>query len=168
MWERKDRLCRFSYLQLLDRMKIIWTYISSHGRCHCKCLLISKQYRFILFKIVHLNMDTNNFIKGLPHDSAVKNVPVTQNTQEMEIRSLGWEDPLKVVMATLSSILAWRIPWTEEPGRLQPIGLQSQTRVKWLRTHAGNSIKKEDLNIYVKIRHQHATCLYQILHHFNC
>ena len=37
--------------------------------------------------------------------------------QEMQVRSLSWEDPLKKGMATHSSILAWRIPWTEEPGR---------------------------------------------------
>ena len=40
------------------------------------------------------------------------------------VRSLGWEDPLEKEMATHSSILAWKIPWTEEPGRLQSIGLQ--------------------------------------------
>ena len=40
------------------------------------------------------------------------------------VRSLGQEDPLEKEMATPSSILAWRIPWTEEPGRLQSIGLQ--------------------------------------------
>ena len=45
------------------------------------------------------------------------------------VLSLGWED-LEKGMATLSSILAWRIPWTEEPGRLQPIGLQSWTQLK--------------------------------------
>ena len=44
--------------------------------------------------------------------------------QEMQVPSLGWEDPLEKGMATHSSILAWRIPWTEEPGRLQSIGLQ--------------------------------------------
>ena len=41
-----------------------------------------------------------------------------QETQETQVRLLGWEDPLEEEMATLSSILAWRIPWTEEPGRL--------------------------------------------------
>ena len=46
----------------------------------------------------------------------VKNLPVMQETQ---VLSLGWEDPLEKRMATLSSILAWRIPWTGEPGRLQ-------------------------------------------------
>ena len=44
--------------------------------------------------------------------------------QETQIRFLGWEDPLEKEMATHSSILAWRIPWTEEPGRLQTMGSQ--------------------------------------------
>ena len=57
----------------------------------------------------------------------VKNLPATQESQEMWVRSLGWKDPLKEGMATHSFILAWRIPWTEEPGGLQPTGLQSQT-----------------------------------------
>ena len=43
------------------------------------------------------------------------------------IRSLGWEDPLEKDMATHFSILAWRIPWIEEPGELQSVRLQSQT-----------------------------------------
>ena len=51
----------------------------------------------------------------------VKNQPAMQETW---VRSLGWEDPLEEGMATHSSILAWRIPWTEEPGRLQSMGLQ--------------------------------------------
>ena len=44
--------------------------------------------------------------------------------QETRVRSLGREDPLEKEMATHSSILAWKIPWTVEPGRLQPMGLQ--------------------------------------------
>ena len=44
--------------------------------------------------------------------------------QETQVRSLGWEDPLEEEMATHSSILAWRIPWTKEPGRFQSTGLQ--------------------------------------------
>ena len=44
--------------------------------------------------------------------------------QETWVRSLGWEDPLEKGMATHSSILAWRIPWAEEPGRLQSMGSQ--------------------------------------------
>ena len=51
----------------------------------------------------------------------VKNLPVMQETW---VRSLGWEDALEKGMATHSSILAWRIPWTEEPGGLQSMGSQ--------------------------------------------
>ena len=51
----------------------------------------------------------------------IKNLPVVQETL---VRSLGQEDPLKKGMATLSSILAWRISWTEETGGLQSTGLQ--------------------------------------------
>ena len=51
----------------------------------------------------------------------VKNLPAMQETQ---VRSLGQEDPLEKRMATHSSILAWRIPWTEEPGGVQSIGLR--------------------------------------------
>ena len=60
----------------------------------------------------------------------VNNPPVMQEAQETRVQSLGWEDPLEKGMATYSSILAWRIPWTEEPGGLWPMGLQeSQTRL---------------------------------------
>ena len=51
----------------------------------------------------------------------VKNLPAMQETW---VRNLGWEDPLEKEMATHSSILAWRIPRTEEPGRLQSMGVQ--------------------------------------------
>ena len=44
--------------------------------------------------------------------------------QEIQVQSLDWEDPLEKGMASHSSILAWRIPWTEEPGGLQSMGLQ--------------------------------------------
>ena len=47
-----------------------------------------------------------------------------QETQETWVQSLGWEVPLEEGMATHSTILAWRIPWTEEPGRLQSKGSQ--------------------------------------------
>ena len=55
---------------------------------------------------------------GFPGGSLVKNPPVMQETQ---VQSLGQEDPLEKEMATHSSILAWRIQWTEEPGGLQSI-----------------------------------------------
>ena len=51
----------------------------------------------------------------------LKNLPTVWETQ---VQSLSWEDPLEKGIATHSSILAWRIPWTEEPGGLQSMGLQ--------------------------------------------
>ena len=56
----------------------------------------------------------------------VKNLPAVLETR---VRSLGQEDPLEKEMATHSSILAWRIPWTEEPGGLQSMGLKNRTRL---------------------------------------
>ena len=50
-----------------------------------------------------------------------------QETQETRVQSLGWEDSLEEGMATHSSILAWEIPWTEEPGGLQSMGSQNRT-----------------------------------------
>ena len=61
---------------------------------------------------------------GFPGGSIVKNLPAMQELQEMQVQSLGWEDPLEKGLATHSSILAWRIPWIEEPGGLQSMGSQ--------------------------------------------
>ena len=65
---------------------------------------------------------------------AVKNEPAVLETQESRVWSLSREDPLEEGVATHSSILAWRILWSEEPGGLQSLGLQSQTRMKGLST----------------------------------
>ena len=58
---------------------------------------------------------------GFPGGSVEKNLPTVQETQ---VRYLGWEDPLEESITTHSSILDWRIPWTEEPGGLQSMGSQ--------------------------------------------
>ena len=64
---------------------------------------------------------------GFPGGSVVKNLPAKQETQ---VQSLDEKDPLEKEMAIHSSILTWEIPWTEEPGGLQSVGLQkSQTRL---------------------------------------
>jgi len=62
---------------------------------------------------------------GFPGSSVVKNPPPTQETQEMQVQSLGWFGPLEREMATYSSVLAWRIPQTEETGGLQSTESQS-------------------------------------------
>ena len=54
-----------------------------------------------------------------PIHEVVKNLPAAQETQ---VQSLGWEDPLEKEMETHSSVFAWKIPWAEEPGGLQPMG----------------------------------------------
>ena len=56
-----------------------------------------------------------------PVAQMVRNLPAMQETW---VQSLGWEDPLEKEMAAHSSILAWKIPWTEEPDRLQSMGLR--------------------------------------------
>ena len=61
------------------------------------------------------------YIHKIPGGSVVKNLPAMQDTL---VRFLGQEDPLEKEMATHSNILAWRIPWTEEPGGLQSMGSQ--------------------------------------------
>ena len=71
----------------------------------------------ILYIHIHINM-------GFPGGSAVKNPPAKQELQELRFQSLGREDPPEEGMATHSSILAWRISWTEESGGLQSIGSQ--------------------------------------------
>ena len=75
-------------------------------------------------------MGTHRKHVGLHSGSVVKNLPAmqeTQETQEMRVQFLGWEDPLEEEMATYCSILAWRIPWTEEPGGLESLLTQSRT-----------------------------------------
>ena len=59
---------------------------------------------------------------GFPGGSVVKHRPAMQETQEMWVQSLGWEDPLEEGITTHSSILAWRISWKEEPDGLQFLG----------------------------------------------
>ena len=88
---------------------------------------------------------------------------------ETRVPSLGWEDPLEKEMATRSSILAWRIPWTQEPGGLQWMGLQSRTRLSDQHFHfhgkstfnflkSCHSIFHSDLTILHSHRQMHEGC----------
>ena len=72
----------------------------------------------------------------------VKNRPAMQETRD---RPLGWEDSLEKVMVIHSSILAWRIPWTEEPGRLQFMGLQ-RVGYNWATCNNGSDSKESACN----------------------
>ena len=85
----------------------------------------------------HLSPTTRNLLlptpwnSSFPSDLAVKNLPAIQ---EMWVQSLGGEDPLEDAMATHSSILAWRIPWAEEPGAYSPQGHKESDTTKHTHT----------------------------------
>ena len=83
------------------------------------CKLITTQV--LLFQ-ESLIIAMNQAKRGFPGGSVVKNPPA--NAGETWVRSLGRQDPLEKEMATHSSILGWKIPWTEEPGGLQSMGSQ--------------------------------------------
>ena len=63
--------------------------------------------------------------------------------KETQVQSLGWEDPLEEEMATHSSSLVWRIPWTEEPGRLQSMGLHYYYNK--YKKHAGSLLEPDSI-----------------------
>ena len=68
-------------------------------------------------KVMSLLFNTlSRFVGASLVPQTVKNLPAKQEIEETQVLSLDWEDPLEKGMATHSSILAWRIPWTEEPG----------------------------------------------------
>ena len=72
--------------------------------------------------IVFLSLSLS--LLGFPGGSEVNNLPAMQEPQKMRVQSLGREGPLEEDMASHSSILTWRIPWAEEPGGPESIGLQ--------------------------------------------
>ena len=81
--------------------------------------------------LVHLMLG-DTYLPSVLVAQTVKNLPAMW---ESWVGSLGQEDPLEKEMATHSSILAWEIPWTEEPSRLQFMGSQSQTLLKCITLH---------------------------------
>ena len=83
--------------------------LSNYSTCHL--------FPLSVYYSLHYN-------RGFPGISVVKNPPAKQ---EMPVRSLGQEDPLEKEKATHSSVLAWRIPWTEEPGGLQVHGVTKES-----------------------------------------
>ena len=90
----------------------------------------------IYLKVVEEWANTVVF-KDFPGGSAVKNLPAMQEPKETWVLSLDKEDPLEEEVATHSSILVWRVPWTEEPGEPQSIKSHSWTQLKWLSMHSG-------------------------------
>ena len=85
-----------------------WVHDAIQPPCPMSSLLLPSIFYFKLYQMI-------------------KNMPAMQ---EIWVRSLAWEDPLEKGIATHSSIFAWRIPWAEEPSRLQSMASQSRTRLR--------------------------------------
>ena len=99
---------------------MINTYTYTQILRYCVNLLYSKRINLIWWKKFTM-IEINRINHVCLVAQSVKNPPAMQETR---LRSLGQEDPLEKEMATHPSILAWRIPWTEEPGRLHSVGSQ--------------------------------------------
>ena len=99
-----------SFLQYHSHSEATW-----HSPSPSPCSAFSGFFPFSFFYLIYC------IIWASLVTQTVKNLPAMQ---EMWVRSLGWEDPLENEMATHSSVLAWEIPWTEEPGGLPCLGSQ--------------------------------------------
>ena len=118
--------------------KMVWYHLLNQNLwlLHWRICILANVPRWVLYTLKHF-IHFNIFFSGriwerdqFQHKKnqraslvaqMVKHLP---EMQETGVWSLGWEDPLEKEMATHSSILAWKIPWTEEPGRLQSMGSQ--------------------------------------------
>ena len=89
---------------------------TDHGVAKSRTQLSNKYFHFLRKMVLRKTLSGASLVAQL-----VKNLPAMQETW---VRFLGQDDPLEKEMATHSSILAWRIPWTEEPGGLQSVGSQ--------------------------------------------
>ena len=83
--------------------------------------------------LISISLITN---ESFPSGSAVNNLPTTQETQERWVQSLDRDDFMEEGMTTYSSVLAGKIPWTEEPGSLQSMGCKESDKTEGACTHA--------------------------------
>ena len=131
-WESGVGRCRLLHLEWINKEVLTYStgnytqypVISRSERvCIVQCMCITE---LLYSRGWHNIVNQLYFSKGFPGGSEVKHLP-KQEMQETQVQSLGWKDTLEQEMATHSSILAWRIPWTEEPGGLQshPLIIQS-------------------------------------------
>ena len=110
----------FGFILIITTTIVIWS-ITKLQTITNLCLFLNGKvdtYRVTFFQRVFILLD------GFPSVSVVKKPPAVQETQEMWVQSLGWEDPLEEKMTTHSSILIWRNPWTEGTGELQSMRSQ--------------------------------------------
>ena len=121
-------LSHFSHVRLFATLRTLacqflcpWDSPGKNNGMGCHFLLqgifLTQGSNLHLLRLLHWQVDS--ILKTMTQ--MVKNLPAMQGTR---VQPLGWKDPLEKGMATHSSILAWRIPWTEGPGGLQSMGLQ--------------------------------------------
>ena len=102
-----SRKIRFYQLHFTMHRHYVLTWYLFWKLIRCIC----KMYSLAFIDLVILDY----MMMGVPGGSVVQNLPAMQELQETWVQSLGWQDPLEEGMATHSSLLAWRIPWAEEP-----------------------------------------------------
>ena len=124
---------------------------------------VGQKVHFFSSKMVQksqMNFMPNPISMDFPVAQTVKNMPMIQETR---VQSLGWEDPLEKGMASYSSILAWRIPWTEEPVRLQSVGLQ-RVRHDWVtNTHILILQQSKNPNTNITVGNKSPAALFQAM-----
>ena len=105
------------YVKLVKSEYCLWV-VPMSASWFRQCTWAGKKLLLTLSEATRTSLYCICSFLGFPGGSVVKNLPAVQETQEMWVQSLGQEDPLEEEVATHSSILAWKIPWTEEPGGL--------------------------------------------------
>ena len=113
-------------------------------------LVLFKETELTGYIYIHIYMYICIYMKIFPSGLVVKNPRAMQELQKLWVQSSGQEDPLVKEMATQSSILAWKILWTEEPGGLQSMGSQ-RVEHDWASIHCASSDKYMWRNIYEEI-----------------
>ena len=101
------------------------------------CLIWSHKHLNDGNSMSHSSLQLHNLTQWVMHSGSSDSKESACQIQEMKVWSLDLEDPLKKEMATHSSILAWRIPWTEEPGGYHPWGRKESDATKWLTHNEG-------------------------------
>ena len=119
------------FFQRGSTASVLWNWSSSYEPQSLICSMESFQkinkFGAKIWKLLPIE---KQLIVMAPNASEVKNLPIMRETQETQVQSLGWEDLQQEEMATHSSILAWTIPWTEEPGKLQSKGHEESNTTK--------------------------------------
>ena len=124
------KVCLLGFNPRVDLSKIFHFFLGRLLINFCQHLLIIQRFK-------------TSSVLASPMAQWVKNLPAMQDIQEMRVWPLGWEYSLEEEMAIHSSILAWKIPWTEDPsGIYSPRGQGESDMTEWLSTHNASILKE--------------------------